>query len=266
MPDLLKRSAFICLLILCLCAAGAQAADPGFSNDRLIGDMLAAAENETAFTQEYTLFSDLPDGRGPDMRYDSISFTNAWPEAIREDMEACFGTVQPICGVYYLWHHLAGSIRIVFFAYQEADRTVLAGAEQRGDAWKPEIISDSFLPPAYPFTIGMMPELRMDESVLCFSPAVIHGSEWFDFMPTAWGFQLDRYETILDARGNLRLIINAFPSVSGWSFESYYLQDGEQFDIATYEADADSFDPKTISAIDFPKTPEELLELTGPNG
>lgn len=251
--------------------ACAQTTDTASLSDRRISDLMSAIENNTVYMESYTLYSDLPDGKGPEMQYDCISFVNGWPESIMNDMEGCFPDVRPLCGIYYDWKTaLNDIIPITLFAFQESGNMILAGVQYRNGEWLSEIISNSFFDTEDQFAIAMMPQLRMDESISSFAPAVIHNTEWFDFMPTPQGFIMSRYERILEDNeyfgGKTHYIINVYQTAYGWDFESYYFQEGKQFEIGTYELEADAFAFSSMNMATFPRSPEEIIAMQEPNG
>lgn len=155
--------------------------------------ILSAVEEKSAYMESYFLTT-----AGQVMQYDCISFANSWPELILSDMEKCFQSIHPVCGLYCLWHPVAGeSLAYVFVAGRSNDTVSLWGAQYRNGEWISELISESFFRPEESFAIVLHPQLRMDGSISSYSPSVFYPGEWFVFQPSFFEFDAGYLITLI---------------------------------------------------------------------
>ena len=254
------------LILLSLLTSPGLAESPKSPEIDLAYSLLSAVAEKSSYMKGYSLATD-----NQVMQYDCISFANSWPEPILPDMEKCFQSIHPICGLYCLWQPIAGeSLAYVFVAGRSNDTVSLWGAQYRNGEWISRVISESFFRPEESFAIVLHPQLRMDGSISSYSPSVFYPGEWFVFQPSFFEFDFQYYERekkpIDEFNEDVHMLIesNDTPAV------------GRQFIVSTVNngirtlcysgSIADEFNIEQISAITFPTTLEEVMSLCEPNG
>ncbi|MBQ7182727.1 MAG: hypothetical protein IJR97_01980 [Clostridia bacterium] len=211
------------------------------------------------------------------MRYDCVSFADAWPQDIRDAMEACFPGAAPVRGIYCVWQPLAGDEMPFMFAACVTDgREALLGAWADGGTWRAQIISDRFFRPGQVYGIGMKPDHDAQGRVTLYQPAVRYDGEWFVFQPVRRdGFRFAYYERETswaeDCPENTSMVVQILESrdASGRP-ETYFTVSSHRIGDFKYEIwrgrISDNFDTDMIDASTFPVTLEEVFALCEPNG
>ena len=264
------KSTIAVLIILSLIVSSGLAENRSLTETDIINPLLSAVENDSVSLESYTLVTD--DQR---MQYDCISFTNSWPEFIMPDMEKCFQTAFPICGLYCLWRPAAGeSLAYIFVACRSDDTLSLLGAQYRDGKWTSETIADTFFRPDELFAIAMHPGRNMDGDIAYYHPAVIYPGERFVFVPTTYnGFEFQYYERDLkesdeifnELNESVHLMIEMNTTALSRQFVVSSVNNGIRSEI--YRGNiAGEFDAEHISSLTFPTTLEEVMYLCEPNG
>ena len=225
----------------------------------------AAAEESLMDTSGYSLTSG-----NQKQAYDCVSFVNAWPESIRDEMIECFQTERVISGVYCIWHPFWGDdVLHVLAAIVKEDSILLVGAIRK-DQWLPEVISDGFFEGAEEITIGMVPcRLRLSE-IDSYFPAVICGTEWFCFKPVSDRIMFDHYERDKgendDVSGELGVSVEIRPASDGSEMALYrYITESGGRVIWSGTLNK-LYDWDHLNIDTYPKTLRDLQELCMPNG
>ena len=231
----------------------------------------AMSGEDTLVTEAYTLIPEA-DQR---MRYDCVSFRDAWPDPIRDEMTALFGEERVIEGIYYVWQALIGdSMPIVFAACESGGRKTLVGAWYHGDIWTAQIISDRFFRPDRSFDIVMKPFYNAEGCVTYYLPAVRYDGEWFAFQPTVSGFLFSCYEReedwAEDSPDGQHMVVEILDTLANGNNEKWFVISVSE--IGDYKRELwrgrilDSFDTDMIDAAAFPATFGEVQALCEPNG
>ncbi len=219
-------------------------------------------------------FSLVPEG-DQRMRYDGVSFSDAWPEDIAADMADFFPGERVVSGIRYRWQPLAGGpVTIVFAACGSEGPEKLIGAWYSDGKWSAQTISDCFFRPGQEFGIVMKPRHNMEGSVMAYLPAVQYDGEWFVFMPGSLGFIFDCYERerdwAEDCPDGAHLVIEIGSRDVGGKAENclilYEWMPGRGKTEFWHGKTDLFFDTGMIDAAAFPSTVEEAFACCEPNG